>query len=246
MKTFKYEAREYVPSVDLNILGKTFDTLEQGHKEAVKAASDLETTIANIPLNEAEDGFKQQLLNEIRTTVDENTVYGNSYAALDNLIAKTGNIASDGRIIGRLRNQAAKKEYDAKVDSMPITEGMKEMYKEENPYYYEEGEIDKRSGRYLPGKLWKPTTTPVRTVSHTDIQAYALQIAAKDAGSSESVSFLDANGNPTSDPKKSEDGTIYKKVGSRWERLSADKLAKASACALACACRAFLLAKAGP
>lgn len=227
MKTFKYEAREYVPGVDLNILGKTFDTLEQGHKEAVKAASDLETTIANIPLNEAEDGFKQQLLNEIRNTVDENTVYGNSYAALDNLIAKTGNIASDGRIIGRLRNQAAKKEYDAKVDSMPITEGMKEMYKEENPYYYEEGEIDKRSGRYLPGKLWKPTTTPVRTVSHTDIQAYALQIAAKDAGSSESVSFLDANGNPTSDPKKSEDGTIYKKVGSRWERLSADKLAKA-------------------
>lgn len=227
MKTFKYEAREYVPGVDLNILGKTFDTLEQGHKEAVKAASDLETTIANIPLNEAEDGFKQQLLNEIRNTVDENTVYGNSYAALDNLIAKTGNIASDGRIIGRLRNQAAKKEYDAKVDSMPITEGMKEMYKEENPYYYEEGEIDKRSGRYLPGKLWKPTTTPVRTVSHTDIQSYALQIAAKDAGSSESVSFLDANGNPTSDPKKSEDGTIYKKVGSRWERLSADKLAKA-------------------
>lgn len=227
MKTFKYEAREYVPGIDLNILGKTFDTLEQGHKEAVKAASDLETTIANIPLNEAEDGFKQQLLNEIRNTVDENTVYGNSYAALDNLIAKTGNIASDGRIIGRLRNQAAKKEYDARVDNMPITEGMKQMYKEENPYYYEEGEIDKRSGRYLPGELWKPTTTPVRTVSHTDIQAYALQIAAKDAGSSESVSFLDANGNPTSNPKKSEDGTIYKKVGSRWERLSTDKLAKA-------------------
>ena len=227
MKTFKYEAREYVPGVDLNILGKTFDTLEQGHKEAVKAASDLETTIANIPLNEAEDGFKQQLVNEIRNTVDENTVYGNSYAALDNLIAKTGDIASDGRIIGRLRNQAAKKEYDAKVDSMPITEGMKEMYKEENPYYYEEGEIDKRSGRYLPGELWKPTTTPVRTVSHTDIQAYALQIAAKDAGSSESVSFLDANGNPTSDPNKSEDGTIYKKVGTRWERLSSSKLAKA-------------------
>ena len=227
MKTFKYEAREYVPGVDLNILGKTFDTLEQGHKEAVKAASDLEVTIAKLPFNEAEDGFKQQLVNEIRNTIDENTVYGNSYAALDNLIAKTGDIASDGRIIGRLRNQAAKKEYDARVDNMPITEGMKQMYKEENPYYYEEGEVDKRSGRYLPGELWKPTTTPVKTVSHTDIQAYALQIAAKDAGSSESVSFLDANGNPTSDPNKSEDGTIYKKVGTRWERLSSSKLAKA-------------------
>ena len=227
MITFKNNNLTYIPSVDLTTLGNTFNTLEQGHKEAVKAASDLEITVANLPMNEDEDGFKQQLVNEIKNTIDENTIYGNSYGALDDLIMKIGNIKSDGRVIGRLRNQAAKKEYDAKVDAMPITEGMKQMYKEQNPYHYEDGEIDERTGRYLPGELWKPTTNPVATVPENEIQKYALQIAAKDAGSGETISFLDANGNPTSDPSKSEDGTMYKKVGSKWERLSADKIAKA-------------------
>lgn len=227
MITFKNNNLTYIPSVDLTTLSNTFNTLEQGHKEAVKAASDLEITVANLPMNEDEDGFKQQLVNEIKNTIDENTIYGNSYGALDDLIMKIGNIKSDGRVIGRLRNQAAKKEYDAKVDAMPITEGMKQMYKEQNPYHYEDGEIDERTGRYLPGELWKPTTNPVATVADTEIQKYALQIAAKDAGSGETISFLDANGNPTSDPSKSEDGTMYKKVGSKWERLSADKIAQA-------------------
>ena len=227
MITFKNNNLTYIPSVDLTTLGNTFNTLEQGHKEAVKAASDLEITVANLPMNEDEDGFKQQLVNEIKNTIDENTIYGNSYGALDDLIIKIGNIKSDGRVIGRLRNQAAKKEYDAKVDAMPITEGMKQMYKEQNPYHYEDGEIDERTGRYLPGELWKPTTNPVATVPENEIQKYALQIAAKDAGSGETISFLDANGNPTSDPSKSEDGTMYKKVGSKWERLSADKISQA-------------------
>lgn len=227
MKTFQYSTRNYTPSVDLEVLGKTYDTLEQGHKEAIKAASELETVVANLDMNEAEDGFKQQLINEIKDTVDNNTIYGNSYGALDDLILKSGNIASDGRIIGKLRNQKAKKEYDAKVDAMAITEGMKQMYKEENPYYYKDGGVDKNTGRYLPGEMWKPTTTPVATVSDAEIQKYALQIAAKDAGSGESISFLDANGKPTPDPNQSEDGTIYKKVGSKWERLSEDKIKQA-------------------
>lgn len=227
MKTFQYTARNYVPSVDLNTLGKTFDTLEQGHKEAVKTASELETAVANLDMNEVEDGFKQQLINEIKTTIDENTIYGNSYGALDDLIIKSGDIASDGRVIGRLRNQAAKKEYDAKVDNMAIPDGMKQMYKEQNPYTYKDGEIDERTGRYLPGELWKPITTPVKTVADTEIQKYALQIAAKDAGGGETISFLDANGRPTADPSQSEDGNMYKKVGSKWERLSADKIAQA-------------------
>ncbi len=233
MRTFQYSTRDYVPSVDLNTLGKTFDTLEQGHKEAVKAASDLEVVVANLEMNEAEDDFKQQLVNEIKTTIDENTIYGNSYGALDDLIMKRGNITTDGRVIGRLRSQAAKKEYDAKVDKMSIPEGMKQMYKEENPYYYEDGAIDERTGRILPGEKWTPNTNPVDTVPASTIQSYALQIAAKEAGGGEMVSFLDANGNSTSDPTQSEDGSMYRKVGNKFERLTKDKIANAYKVAIA-------------
>lgn len=227
METFKYINREYTPSVDLTTLGKTFDTLEQGHQDAIKAASDLRTAVASLDMNEADDDFKQQLINEIETTIDNNTVYGNSYAALDDLVAKTGDIASDGRVIGRLRSQAAKKEYDAKVDAMAIPEGMKQMYKEENPYYYVEGETNKRTGKTAPGELWKPKTNPVATVSPVDIQQYALQIAAEESGSYQTISFLDKNGRPTTNAEESADGLIYQQVGTTYQKLSKEKIAEA-------------------
>ena len=105
METFKYINREYTPSVDLTTLGKTFDTLEQGHQDAIKAASQLEMKMAELDLNEKEDQWRQEKINSIRQLVDDNTIYGNSYAALDNIIAKAGNIMSDQGMIGRLQAQ---------------------------------------------------------------------------------------------------------------------------------------------
>lgn len=227
MAQVNYISRDYIPRVDLTTLGNTFNTLEEGHQAAVKAASDLEIAVSQLDMNEAEDSFKEQLVNEIRNTIDNNTLYGNAYGALDNLVAKAGNIQSDGRVIGRLRNQKAKKEYDAKVDAMTIPDGMKQMYKEENPYYYEDGAIDIRTGRVLPGELWEAKSNPVITVPENEIQKYALQIAAKDAGGGERISFLDANGKETYDPDKSVDGAFYRKVGSKYERLSEDKIRQA-------------------
>lgn len=227
MAQVQYITREFIPRVDLTTLGNTFNTLEQGHQAAVQAASDLRAAVGQLDMNEDEDEFKEQLVNEINQTIDDNTLYGNSYGALDNLVTQAGNIQSDGRVIGRLRNQKAKKEYDAKVDTMAIPDGMKQMYKEENPYYYEDGEVDTNTGRVLPGELWEAKTNPVTTVPESEIQKYALQIAAKDAGGGESVSFLDANGKPTPDPMQSVDGAIYKQVGTKWERLSEDKIKQA-------------------
>lgn len=227
MNTFQYQSRNYTPRVDLATLGKSIDTLEQGHKEAIKTASALETAVANLDMNEAEDGFKQQLVSEIQNTIKENTLFGNSYGALDDLIMKQGNIASDGRVIGRLRSNAAKKEYDAKVDSMAIPDGMKQMYKDENPYYYVDGDVDERTGKVKPGQKWEAKTNPVKTIPMAEIQKYALSIAAKEAGGGESISFLDAEGKETYDPTKSVDGGMYRKVGTKYERLTKDKIDKA-------------------
>lgn len=227
MNTFQYQSRNYTPRVDLATLGKSIDTLEQGHKEAIKTASALETAVSNLDMNEAEDGFKQQLVSEIQNTIKENTLFGNSYGALDDLIMKQGNIASDGRVIGRLRSNAAKKEYDAKVDAMAIPDGMKQMYKDENPYYYVDGDVDERTGKVKPGQKWEAKTNPVKTVPMAEIQKYALTIAAKEAGGGESISFLDAEGKETYDPAKSADGAMYKKVGTKYERLTKDKIDKA-------------------
>lgn len=227
MITFKNNNLTYVPSVDLTTLGNTFNTLEEGHKKAIQTASELENTIAKLEMDESESDFKEGLIADIQNTIDNNTIYGNAYGSLDDLIMKAGNISSRGDVIGRIKSYAAKKEYDAKVDAAAIPDAMKEMYKKENYYQYTDGEIDKRTGRVKMGEIWKPTTVPVKTIAQTDIQKQALAIAATDEGQTNSISFLDANGRPTYRPEESADGLIYQKTATGWERLSKDKIRKA-------------------
>lgn len=227
MITFKNNNLTYVPSVDLTTLGNTFNTLEEGHKKAIQTASELENTIAKLEMDESESDFKEGLIADIQNTIDNNTIYGNAYGSLDDLIMKAGDISSRGDVIGRIKSYAAKKEYDAKVDAAAIPDAMKEMYKKENYYQYTDGEIDKRTGRVKMGEIWKPTTVPVKTIAQTDIQKQALAIAATDEGQSNSIAFLDANGRPTYRPEESADGLIYQKTTTGWERLSKDKIRKA-------------------
>ena len=227
MITFKNNNLTYVPSVDLTTLGNTFNTLEEGHKKAIQTASELENTIAKLEMDESESDFKEGLIADIQNTIDNNTIYGNAYDSLDDLIMKAGNISSRGDVIGRIKSYAAKKEYDAKVDAAAIPDAMKEMYKKENPYHYTDGEIDERTGRVKMGEIWKPNTTPVKTVAQADIQKQALAIAATDEGQSNRISFLDANDRPTYKPEESVDGLIYQKTATGWERLSKDKIRKA-------------------
>lgn len=226
MKLFENINREYTPGINLDVLDKTYNTLEIGHQKAIEASSDLKTEIAKLPMNEAEDGFKQQLVNEIQNTIEANTIYGNSYGALDDIILSSGNIASDPRIIGRLKTQQEYLSFKDKVDKMKIPEGMKDMYKEENPYTYKD-KIDADTGKIIGAETWKPNSTPVDTIPQSVIQKHALDIASKQTGSFDTISFLDANGNPTTDPLKSKDGNIYKQVGTRFEKLPADKIAEA-------------------
>ena len=227
MNEFKYTSRPYVSRVNLETLGKSFDTLEQGHKEAVKTASDLKTAIYNLQMDNSENGFKDQLISEIQKTIDDNTVYGNQYAALDDIIAKSGDIATDGRVSGRLKSYAAKKEFDNRLDKMNITEDMKTMYKELNTYEYTDGKFNETTNKYEEGKIWEARDTPVNTVPISTIQQLALQIASKKEGSGNTVYFKDANGDYTTDAKKSVDGQIYKTVDTRYTILSKEKIAEA-------------------
>lgn len=227
MNEFKYTSRPFVNRVNLETLGKSFDTLEQGHKEAVKTASDLKTSIYNLPMDNSESGFKDELIAEIQKTIDDNTIYGNSYAALDDIITKASDISTDGRVTGRIKSNAAKKEFDAKLDKMNITEDMKAMYKELNPYSYTDGEFDENNNRFKEGKIWTPNDTPVDTIPISTIQQLALQIASKKEGGGNTLYFMDENGDYTTDARKSIDGQIYKSVDTRYTILSKEKIAEA-------------------
>lgn len=223
MKTFDYISREYVPSIDLNTLGKTYDTLEQGHKEAVKAASDLEVTMANLDLNEAENEWRQQKINEIKETVAENTIYGNSYAALDDIITKAGNLASDQGMIGRLQAQKDYKAFRERVENdKTLPQDYKDYYLENNPYHYKDT-YDK-NGNIIGGTKWTPNSSPTAIVPLSQLVVQGISIAAKESGGGTQTRWLDANGKITTDPSKAFDGEVYNSTTNQWERLSREKI----------------------
>lgn len=223
MKGFKFINKEYVAPSNLSILGNTYNTLEQGHQKAIAAAAELETAMANLDLNEAESEWRQQKIAEIRKTIDDNTVYGNSYSALDNIVKKSGQLSSDAGMIGRLQ---AQKDYKTYLDNLnkrtDLPESDKEYFREVNKYYYQ----DKynQNGQVIGGTKWTPIDQEVAAPKMNDMMVRALQIAAKDAGGNNRIYYKDASGNYTTNESLSEDGLPYINKSGKYEKLTKEKI----------------------
>lgn len=224
MKGFNYINTEYVPTVDLNTLGNTFNTLEQGHKEAIKTVSNLQAEMAKLELNEAENEWRQQKISEIQQTIDNNTTFGNSAAALDDIIVKAGNLASDAGMIGRLQAQKDYTEFKNKIiNDKTLPEDYKEYYLENNPYYYKDI-VDEKTGKVISGTKWNPNISPTAVVDLSSLISKGLQWAARESGSYNQVRWLDKNGNPTTNPNEVFDGEYYDDTTHSFEKLDRSKI----------------------
>lgn len=224
MNIINYIQRQQVNPVEVGAFDKAATTLQQGHKEAVKAASDLELAIAKLDLNEKEDAFRAAKLNQIKDTIRANTIYGNSYGALSKIIESQGSILGGADMIGRLKAQAEYKQYQDILDKrQDISQDVKDRFKEMNPYYYAD-KIDKKTGEIIGGTKWSPSSTPVEGVDMSKVASMALQLAAKESGSSNKTTWLDADGNPTSDYRKSVTGAVFNVTTQSWEQLSEEKI----------------------
>ena len=224
MNIINYIQRHQVNPIEVGAFDKAATTLQQGHKEAVKAASDLELAIAKLDLNEKEDAFRAAKLNQIKDTIRANTIYGNSYGALSKIIESQGSILGGADMIGRLKAQAEYKQYQDTLDKrQDISQDVKDRFKEMNPYYYTD-KIDEKTGEIIGGTKWSPNGTPVEGVDMSKVASMALQLAAKESGSSNKTTWLDADGNPTSDYRKSVTGAVFNTTTQSWEQLSEEKI----------------------
>lgn len=223
MLTYKLQNRPIQPSYTLEVMAKGYSTMEQGHQQAIDTASKLKTAVANLPMNAAEDGYKQALLNSINKTIEDNTLYGNSYAALDDIVKQSGDISSNPGVLGRIKAQQEYSTFNAQIDARnDISDDIKRYSKAMNPYYYQDKLDDK--GNVIGGSEWKPIFSPVKSYDLNDIFARALQYIKPDQGSYEKTQFIDSNGNVTS--KYTPGGSVarYNTLTQSWEKLSEDKI----------------------
>lgn len=184
-----------IRQIDTNLVGNTLATITAGNKEALQKQSELRTAIANMDLNEAEDGFRQQLFDDITTTIEDNSIAGNAYYALDDIIKKAGDIGSNPGLLGRLKAQQAYKQFQAEVDARKdLNDDTKAWAKAKNPYHYQD-KIDEATGRVIGGTKWKPDITPVEDIDMNKVYALASQYIRPKKSNWESTTFVDENGN---------------------------------------------------
>lgn len=223
MKTFENLNRDITPGYTLNTLTNTFNGLETGHKAAIQAGSELEVALSNYDINPVEEPWRQEKINEIRKTIQDNTIYGNSFAAIDDIIRKSAEITTDPGLKGRVANNQAYKEYMnnlAKRTDLP--ESYKDVYRKYNKYYYNP-KYDEY-GNEMIGDSWNPVIKETKHIPMTEIYDKALKYTAKRKGQSEKYTWLDENGNPTA----AGFGTayFYNKATAEYEAVTKEDLYK--------------------
>ena len=231
MKTYINTQQTHVPSYNLEVASNAFNKLNEGHIQAIQAQSELQNAIAQLDLNEAEDDFRQQLVNEIDSIVKENTRYNNAYFALPDIIAKAGNINSNPELIGRLRAQQAYKANITAIDARTdVNDAAKEMAKALSPYYYR----DKQTGELINNGVWKPNYTPVKSYDTNQILQLVGQYVSPDKGGySAPISFLNIDGSISDTWNPAGGLGVLNQQTGQWERLSEEKIKSAWNAAIA-------------
>ena len=221
MKYYQNVERPILPPVDLSIMQKTYDTLEQGHLKGVELASKLRSAIAQLPLNESEQAYKDELASGIEQVITENSFAGNAYYAIPDLIKAQGDIDSNPVLINKINAQADYKAYQDMIDSnKELSADAKEYYKEMNPY--RNGQ--KEDGTYDTTFKWQPSAFPTKVYDINDFIDQGIRRAAEEYTDYNSTVWLDADGNITRDPAKALDGQVYYTVGGQKVVLSKDKI----------------------
>lgn len=222
LSLFSPTFRARTPFMDMTLAQNTYNTLEKGHQQAIAQAAAYKEAIANMDLNEAEDGWKQQLMDEIDYTLASNSQYGNSYAALDDIVKKYGDIKSNMGLVGRLRAQQQYKTYLDELNKSNLTEEQKNYYKEVNPYYYQD-KVD-NNGRIVGGTSWKPLDLYVDNVDQNKFIADAIRSLVPDSSEGESIWYGAKDGNGFTQSFEDSDGIPYFKQGTKFTRVPQDRI----------------------
>lgn len=221
--SFKTVDYTYVPKHNLEVIGQTYDYLQNRHDVAVAQESELKKQIGQLELNAQEDEFKQLLVNNVQSKINDAMIDDFKGYALDDIVAEASNLMSDPRVLGRLRAQQQYKAYQDNLNARTdLSEDYKNYYRQANTYHYED-KFD-AAGNVIGGTEWKPAEQEVSEIPTSLIYNQALKMVQEDAGGGESYTFLDANGKPTDDFTQSATGEIFMKQGTKYNRLSTEKL----------------------
>lgn len=224
-----YKPREYVAQ-PLEALRATTESLEAKHQSALQQENAVMQYMGSLDLNEAEDKWRTDYINNnIITPIEQASQYGNLATAMTTATRIASKVASDPALRERVRYQKDYTEFKNSVqNSKDYDDSIKEYTLAHNTYNYYD-KIDDKTGQVIGGSRFEPINRPVKQIDYVnEIFMPALRTVAKDAGGSEDIYYTDGKGGYTTDSNKSPDGDLaYYKKGNSFERISKEKLAAA-------------------
>jgi len=213
---------EYTPSIDLDAVERTYKRLEDAHQQTINTLSTSKAAIAALDLNAEEDAWRQEQIAKLNNAMSDMYLYGNAYAAADELNKMIGDIASDPGMIGRIRAQQQYKTWETNLDKSNLNDKQKAYFKAMNKYNYQD--ITDDTGKVIGGTDWTPQVNYVNNIDIGALMVRATQLAAADSSGSDIVYYKDASGRWTTNVDNSVDGLPYYKVNGQYEVLSKDKV----------------------
>lgn len=224
MKGFNPIIRQRVSPVNLETVANTYRELEQGHQKSMQLASQLQTAMAQLPLNEAEDEWRQNKIQQIRNTLDNNLNYGNAAGAYDDLVKAQGDITSDPGLIGRIKAQQDYTVYLNNINErQDLTEYHKNYYRANTKYHYKDIYNDK--GQIVGGTKWEPNERPVSSIDMNKIYNEALKYLSYDKGKYENTTFIDiTTGQISNEYKEGSTMARYNSITGEYEILPPEKI----------------------
>lgn len=206
----------YVDPANLDVVSNAYSTIQQRHDATIETKSELSAKLAALPLNAAEEGWRQEQLNALESSLNDNLVYGNASAAYDDVIRTADAIVTSPEMRSKIRSQAQYDEYMKQIDASNLTTDKKNYFKEVNKYY-DAGLTDD----------WKPTDQFVDEINMEDLKLQAYKLAARRKGGGNNIYFMDRNGQYTPDISQSIDGLPYISKGGEYEILDEATLREA-------------------
>lgn len=204
-----FQAATFTPqTADLSLLQKSLAQIEERKDKTLQQTNALRAAIGKVQLNEAEDAWKTNYINDIQNQIDQAAQLGDYSTALNVATTLAGRVASDPALLGRERANAKYQEEFRRIQADNTLDTLtKQRWAALNPYSYEDVKDDK--GNIVGGTQWAAKFNPVADVDINKLRALAVNMAAEESGSSGGTTtrqtLLDADGKEIKDPSKNFD-----------------------------------------
>lgn len=212
----------YTPQVgDLSLLSRSLDKLEERKEKTLQQVNNIKAAIANVKLNEAEDEWRNNYINEIQRDIDQAAQLGDYSTALTVATKLAGDAASNPELLAKAKENENYENWKKEIDTLylnnKIDRDTRDYFMDTNKYKFS-GVYDD-NGNFKNQSLTE-YAKPIQNLDLSGLFSWVGSTVAEMSGSSQGVGAKTATGANT--PYYSDDIAALTHSGMVWSKKDYD------------------------